>query len=433
MLTQPTRTFNMYGSTSKVFDCMPLPMVENAVLIRMKLLDAVYNNQNISTQEYCNLLRTVDPDKTLWSDEEGAKTTVYDRISHWVLCMLFGLTEERDHLDFFINAEQRIAKLELEISSETQDISHMFQLPIRSLTEVEKELHGPSIARCHATFHTKQHPIFSFDDVFALRFEMLPRALILNRNIVRSGLVYVHRYQLVGLVHSMFIRGLKERLAFFGTNRERIIGHPLVISLINIPSMFLSARKQAKKTTVFDVEECVPPCMFALFNHTKRAHALKYEGRVQLSRFLVGCDIPYEEAIKIVGKHIGATPKWKQYEYGVKHAYGLVGSRNKYGCYTCSRMILDLPPCDWSSTIHGCPMANMPTNRLKNMLGDMGCRGEAVRKIMEAKDNDPRMGCRLVLESLYDVPEGVLPINNPVDFVMHVASVSQQGEIPQSK
>lgn len=79
-----------------------------------------------------------------------------------------------------------------------------------------------------------------------------------------------------------------------------------------------------------------PPCMRHLWDTGREQKHLKHFARLQLGLFLKGVGLSVEEALMWWRKTFNVGGKMsddkfkKEYEYNIKHSYGLVGGKKNY-------------------------------------------------------------------------------------------------------
>ncbi|CAH7687685.1 eukaryotic and archaeal DNA primase, large subunit-domain-containing protein [Phakopsora pachyrhizi] len=114
-----------------------------------------------------------------------------------------------------------------------------------------------------------------------------------------------------------------------------------------------------------------PPCMRHLWMILRKDKHLKYGGRQQLNLFLKGIGLPVEEALIFWRKafcNISEDKFRKDYRYGVRHNYGLEGSRKNYQPKPCTAIIKDsVGPQD----CHGCPFKQFSSTNLTHYLAQV--------------------------------------------------------------
>ncbi|KAH7816738.1 DNA primase large subunit [Monocercomonoides exilis] len=114
-----------------------------------------------------------------------------------------------------------------------------------------------------------------------------------------------------------------------------------------------------------------PLCMMMIHRHLRRAHHLKYEGRVQYQLFLKGCGMGLEETMALfrgeLTQTVGDTKFEREYAYGIRYNYGLEGKRANFKPKSCRSMISGPAPST-SDQCHGCPFAWMQKDELRHAL-----------------------------------------------------------------
>ena len=120
-----------------------------------------------------------------------------------------------------------------------------------------------------------------------------------------------------------------------------ILNH-LSLSYLNgsTSSEYMPEGEDGERVTAEQVDHLAPrhfpPCMRHLWETGKEQKHLKHFARLQLGLFLKGVGLSVEEALiwwrKMfnVGTKMSDDKFKKEYEYNIKHSYGLVGGKKNY-------------------------------------------------------------------------------------------------------
>ncbi|KDE04332.1 hypothetical protein MVLG_05212 [Microbotryum lychnidis-dioicae p1A1 Lamole] len=116
-------------------------------------------------------------------------------------------------------------------------------------------------------------------------------------------------------------------------------------------------------------QQSFPMCMRSLQETLKSSKHLKHEGRLQYNLFLKGIGLSVEEAIVFWRQsfsNITADKFKKDYQYNIRHGYGLEGSRKNYAPRSCSQIIMGVAPGPGQA--HGCPFRHYDEANLQTKL-----------------------------------------------------------------
>lgn len=120
-----------------------------------------------------------------------------------------------------------------------------------------------------------------------------------------------------------------------------------------------------------------PLCMRNLYESIKATHHMKHHGRLQFGLFLKGIGLSLDNAIKYwkgeFTKLIDEDKFNKQYLYGIKHSYGVLGKMANYTPYSCGKIIQGVVG---PGECHGCPFRNWDIEALQKRIYDYGLHGD---------------------------------------------------------
>lgn len=112
-----------------------------------------------------------------------------------------------------------------------------------------------------------------------------------------------------------------------------------------------------------------PLCMKNLNSALKSNAHLRHGGRLQFSLFLKSIGLPVEEALVYWRRAFSKTSDddfRKQYQYNIRHNYGLEGKRVEYGAMSCERIISGNAPTGLDN--HGCPFKHFSEAPLRELI-----------------------------------------------------------------
>lgn len=157
-----------------------------------------------------------------------------------------------------------------------------------------------------------------------------------------------------------------------------------------------------------------PLCMYDMFRTFKRDRHLKHSGRLQLILFMKGLGLKPEEIISFFKSVVSKGPaskKIKEYEYMIKHSFGLVGSKTEYSGMGCPKIMSNSRPS--KGDVHGCPFNYYGEDSLfKLVMHKLGNEKEA-NEVLKANSMGAKFGCRKFfctknkLLDIEDVDDGI--------------------------
>jgi DNA primase large subunit len=157
-----------------------------------------------------------------------------------------------------------------------------------------------------------------------------------------------------------------------------------------------------------------PLCMYEMYRSFKKEKHLKHSGRLQLILFIKGLGFKVEEVISFFKSVVSKGPsskKIKEYEYMIKHSFGLVGSKTEYSGMGCPKIMSNSRPS--KGDVHGCPFNYYGQNSLEKLLMHKLGNEKEVQDIMESNSMGAKFGCRSFfckknkLRDIEDVDDGI--------------------------
>ena len=164
----------------------------------------------------------------------------------------------------------------------------------------------------------------------------------------------------------------------------------------------------------FYAQNHFPLCMYDMFRTLKRERHLKHNGRLQLILFIKGLGFKVEEVIQFFKEIVSKGPaakKIKEYEYMVKHSYGLVGSKTEYSGMGCPKIMSNSRPS--KGDVHGCPFNYYGEDSLFNLVVHKLGNAKDAQEVVKANSMGAKFGCRKFfcsknkLLDIEDVDEGI--------------------------
>ncbi|CAH1099079.1 unnamed protein product [Psylliodes chrysocephalus] len=182
---------------------------------------------------------------------------------------------------------------------------------------------------------------------------------------------------------------------------------------------------------MFEESKLFPLCMMNLFNVLERTNRLAHNERFEFSLYLKGVGMSMSDSLKF-WEHLYSkehstcsrcTHSWqkneKRYIYGIRHLYGLEGSRRDYKSKNCSYLQeKTLGPREDG----GCPFKKFDDDNLRNTLKCiLPTKPDEIEIMIYERQENPNLACRIFLETVYNMKTNkILDHNvifsNPVDY-----------------
>ncbi|CAH1119595.1 unnamed protein product [Phaedon cochleariae] len=193
----------------------------------------------------------------------------------------------------------------------------------------------------------------------------------------------------------------------------------------------------SRNTAAFDItkidreSEFFPLCMLNLYKILEKTNRLPHNDRFDFSLYLKGIGVSLNDSLKFwedmySKEHSSCsrcTHSWqknqKRYIYGIRHLYGLEGSRTSYQSRSCRYLQnKDLGARDSG----GCPFKHFDDDNLRRALQMILPKNpdEVEVMIYERKEN-PSVSCKYFYETIRkglpnEDMDDVLPFQNPVQY-----------------
>eukprot|EP01126_Amoeba_proteus_P002192 TRINITY_DN10686_c0_g1_i1.p1 TRINITY_DN10686_c0_g1~~TRINITY_DN10686_c0_g1_i1.p1 ORF type:complete len:274 (+),score=59.28 TRINITY_DN10686_c0_g1_i1:1381-2202(+) len=191
----------------------------------------------------------------------------------------------------------------------------------------------------------------------------------------------------------------------FGNVRE---DERIGLFLENLPTLYVGDNYvfTTKAGTEIRLEELdqlsmqsMPLCMGFLHQQLRSKHHLRNVGRLQYGLFLKGIGVNLEQALEFWREELGVKGGRnfdKDYSYGIKHTYGMVGKRTSYVPYSCDK-IINMTPGE--GEYHGCPFRLWDRSVLRSALINRGLSSTDVVQVVEqVSSHNYNLACRLVFD-----------------------------------
>ncbi|CCF59956.1 hypothetical protein KAFR_0I01750 [Kazachstania africana CBS 2517] len=371
------------------------------VLLEIEALNA--RNKSIKEIE-----SSIKPTLTKFLASEKQK----DYYSHFILRLCFCRTKELR--EKFVKIETLLFKIRFNMLNSMDQLRFIKSLNLPSLqfisqnekTKYSKELYQTvsSILQFQLNLTDEQSRVnfFQNEKFIKLPFENVID-LVGNRQVfLKDGYVYLPQFQQLNLIAMEFSANLGKQLVKTFQFLPRLNEDDRLVPILNhLSSGYTLADFQSNQFTYTSDEEInaesvwseeiylnFPLCMKNLMDGLKQNHHLRYYGRQQLSLFLKGIGLSYEESIKFWtkaftdGGHISLEKFNKEYRYNFRHNYGLEGNRINYKPWDC-RTILSKPRPS-KGDFHGCPFRDWSPEKLSTELSAMNLTQSQISSVLDS-------------------------------------------------
>ncbi|CAD5206827.1 unnamed protein product [Bursaphelenchus okinawaensis] len=173
-----------------------------------------------------------------------------------------------------------------------------------------------------------------------------------------------------------------------------------------------------------------PLCMRDMHEFMKLNKGLKHQGRLQYSLFIKGTGLSVEDSLAFFRTFCDTnSSKFKEFEYSIKHIYGLIGSKHAKRPYNCEAIIKG--PAVSKDVCHGCPYKYLDEDGLAKKLDRLRV-SESVKEQIISLKNEHRydLACTKYFESSHKLNPGQLgcTITNPNDYLKYSLQYSNKAE-----
>ncbi|XP_052803307.1 uncharacterized protein LOC128233600 isoform X2 [Mya arenaria] len=334
--------------------------------------------------------------------------SVKDKISHFMLRVI--CSKDRSISEFFILAETLLFEFRFSCMSfeELHKLFKSLDLHTRCLRRTDKgepSLYSPEITNVLKTFyqikrqgtswrHVVDKYLLGSQECFSVPFyKVLP--LVRTREVVlNKGDAFVPYCKLrkvaVDLFNTLMKGGIKQAQSCFQCDDRFLDIFQQIKALHKMTFCAGITRTSLLQSGLgfTDVDEIcytMPPCMSHLHRKLRKHHRLRHHARVQYTLFLKEAGMSVHDAIcfwrneysKPALSSEGCSHDWKdnesRYTYGIRHLYGLEGSRINYKSHTCHSL---QDRTEGVSDQGGCPFAKFDKEHLQKLLYEEGIEHE---------------------------------------------------------
>lgn len=138
-----------------------------------------------------------------------------------------------------------------------------------------------------------------------------------------------------------------------------------------------------------------PLCMYEMYKSFKKEKHLKHMGRLQFILFMRGVGFKFEDVMNFFKNVVtkgNNSKKLKEYEYSIKHSFGMVGSKTEYSGMGCPKIISLSRPS--KGDVHGCPFDYYSDDSLWKLLNEKLNNEIAAQEVIESRSMGAKFGCR---------------------------------------
>lgn len=341
--------------------------------------------------------------------------------------VVVALCGDSEYVDWFVSAEARLF------------VHRQAQHPPATVLELLRN-HGVTYSSCRANecgltaneLTWLRHNHSECHELIQVPLPDAPTLLRSRRVLVKRGVCHVHPADMVHVAAFHFKQSLRQQLHVqhqaMATNRMELERLKPILTKFRVTVNKLlnqnrnSATEQPARITLANMDAMAethfPMCMKQLHRKLREHHHLKYDGRLQYQLFLKSVGVSVQDSMILFRDELTqvmAPSKFdKEYAYGIRHSYGLVGSRKDYGCMTCDQLIHGTAPRQ--GQFHGCPFKHAHQDALLRQwpseLAHVVSRHIA--------RGDPKAACTSLFRGLHGHPDEDNTLgnkSNPVHFV----------------
>ncbi|XP_067119528.1 DNA primase large subunit-like [Centruroides vittatus] len=344
-----------------------------------------------------SLLRLIENISTVNQSECLIDGTVSDRISHFILRLVF--YEHSSKIDWFLDAECILFKLRLERQSRSDAIRFLNQTEfhvkeiikspklstshfevlqtLQSVCKLMKKKVVPSIIKVpfqHALEYVQQREFPLEKGKILFPIERIDDLLLsLHRLTLFEGLCHMRNLSMI--ISDVRIKDIEKYLTQFIYDE-----------------IYEENTNHLKACEVENVSYFFPPCMSHLYNILRTHHRLQHHSRIQLTLFLKDIGLPINEALLFWEKEYSmpvtessrCSHSWskesQRYIYNIRHLYGQEGSNKTYKSHLCKTLQEDiLKPID----VGGCPFAQHDVNNINKIMQENNIQEPYINNILE--------------------------------------------------
>ncbi|XP_057665777.1 DNA primase large subunit-like [Diorhabda carinulata] len=356
--------------------------------------------------------------------EQDTQARRTDHHSHFILRLAYCRSE--DLRRWFLIRELEWFKLRFLVQNQQSimkflELNNLTYLPIPqdAKEKIKTKLLAATVGVHETNFNTIDFYKVPFTEVLSL---------IKNRRVfLEHGYAYIPTSELVVSIQAQFRASLNESLSTYNQRLPSVDDDRLNSLLCNLHNVYTG-----KTHVVEDSKDGINPanldnysqqhfplCMRHLYNTLKSNHHLKHQGRLQLSLFLKGIGLLYEDGMKFWREEFTKNPNIdetkfdKAYSYTFRHSYGKAGGMTNYSPYSCIKIIMSsVGPGEH----HGCPFKHWDPSILKNKLVEYGLAPQAISSIMDLVNGGHfQLACSKYFECVSRQPP-TTTINHPNQY-----------------
>lgn len=348
-------------------------------------------------------------------DEERKR----DHVSHFVLRLAFCRSEELRRR--FIKAEGTLFKVRWETDDSKERVEWLRSRDFGwiEVSEQEKSELEPLLKACTPPAFLKN---FESERYYKVPWTRVPDLVEKRRAVLRAGTAYVAGREQFSIVFQQFQADLEKALEMTARALPRldedrltpILDHLAQGFTLGISSEYSSAPENGEAITADMIDDLArkhfPLCMRMLHSNLREDSHLKHQGRLQYGLFLKIIGLSIEEALafwkQAFSKKINDEKFRKEYEYNIKHSYGLVGKMANYPARSCQTILTTFLP--GTNESHGCPYRQYSEDNLRTALQKTwGMSGQDLQEVMgSVKTQHFHVACTRVFELTHGVKKG---------------------------
>ncbi|XP_028128638.2 DNA primase large subunit-like [Diabrotica virgifera virgifera] len=343
-----------------------------------------------------------------------------DNLAHWMVGLTYSATTEQRNL--FIDWELQWVHLLFSKLSRTRRDTFLRDnnFHIDSLTPVEKLVLQHRIMKCIEV------DIIDYSDTtfYKSEFYEVPDVVSKKHILLMQGSAIFHEDNVVYFVLNKLRYEFSDRLKF----QKKVYPHwDKYLHIIQdlpkyIPKLIGCEVDGVNLENIDQIsQEHFPLCMQHLHRSLRKNHHLKYDAKMQYGVFLYWLGLSYTDAMKFwkdeFTQGMSEDVFNRKYSYLFKHQYGMIGRRQPYQPFNCSK-ILAYSPLPLQH--HGCPFKHWSKAVLRETLATEVSSITDIEDLLDEKDY--RKACTAYLCKSRKIPKQILDpevaaIESPIEYV----------------
>lgn len=332
-------------------------------------------------------LKDVLKQNTLVYNEYVVEGSIYDNVSHFMLCVISILGENTGFSQFFLKAEVALFSRRLSALSayDIRSFAKKLLRVLRKHKETPYYLDALIVLSRHLIIKdlaqhlcSSTHKKSCKDHFIQVNFRHCLDFVAMREVELRNGAASVPCGKWKQYLTILFRNNLRFRIQM--TDLDTVKSDPRVMDLL------LKVRREFFPSGQFtntlmsreidSISRWFPPCMLNLHQHLRNKHRLSHTQRFHYSLFLKDIGLPIEEAIDFWRQEYRQSPNgshacchnWekdeKKYLYGIRHMYGLEGCKKNYTSVNCQRIQSVSNACSEG----GCPFKSFDNPKMLKLL-----------------------------------------------------------------